>query len=130
MRLTVLPGTLTVCRLAPDASLADWMQTGVISSVSRTADELSVVCAQSAVPQGVRAEKGWRALRVEGPLAFSLTGVLTALATPLAEAGVSIFAVSTFDTDWILVKDEDLPDAVRALRQSGHAVGDEEGSLG
>ena len=101
------------------------MQTGAISSVTRTVGECSVICAASAVPSGVRAERGWRAIRVEGPLAFSLTGVLAALAVPLAEARVSIFAISTFDTDWLLVKAEALDAAVHALRQSGHEVGHE-----
>lgn len=124
MRLAVLPGALAVCRLSPDAGLADWMQAGPLASITRTADELSVVCAESAVPPEVRREAGWRALRVDGPLAFSMTGVLAGLAVPLAEARIPIFAVSTFDTDWLLVKQDRLAEAVAALRQSGHEVGD------
>jgi hypothetical protein len=81
-----------------------------------------VVCAESAVPSGVRCERAWRALRVEGPLDFALTGVLASLAVPLAKAGVSIFATSTFDTDYVLVKEELLEQAVNALRLAGHEV--------
>ena len=120
--LDVLPGRLAVCRLASDAPLAPWMGEGPLTSVTRTDAELSVVCAEAAVPEGVRAEAGWRALRVRGPLAFELTGVLAALAAPLAEAGIPIFALSTFDTDVLLVEAERLAEAVGALRAAGHAV--------
>ena len=99
------------------------METGAISSITRTADELSVVCAEAAVPDGMQAERGWRALCVDGPLDFALTGILAGLATALAEAGVSIFAVSTFDTDWLLVKEDQRAEAVRALTEAGHTVG-------
>lgn len=81
-----------------------------------------MVCAESAVPAGLRCERAWRALRVEGPLDFALTGVLASLALPLAEAGVSIFAISTFDTDYVLVQEENLERAVNALRLAGHEV--------
>jgi len=120
--LDVLPGPLAICRLSPDAPLADWMMRGEVASVTRTDAELSVVCAEAAVPEPVTAERGWRALRVRGPLAFELTGVLAGLATTLAEAGVSIFALSTYDTDVILVREVALADAVGALRAAGHVV--------
>ena len=87
-----------------------------------TAADTSIVCASARVPDGVRAERGWRALTVEGPLDFALTGVLAALAVPLADAGVSIFAVSTYDTDHVLVRSDRLADAVEALRAAGHSV--------
>ena len=90
----------------------------------RTAAEVSVVCDAAGVPDGAAAERGWRALTVEGPLDFALTGVLAALAVPLAAAGVSIFAVSTYDTDHVLVRSERLADAVAALRAAGHTVAD------
>ena len=122
MTLDVLPGRLAVCRLAPSASVASWMQAGPLWSVTRTDAELSVVCAEGAVPEGVTAETGWRALRVRGPLAFELTGILADLARTLAEAGVPIFAVSTFDTDVLLVKADRLDDAIDALRAAGHEV--------
>lgn len=122
MTLDVLRGRLAVCRLDPGAPLAPWMGQGPVSSMTRTEAELSVVCAEDAVPAGVRAERGWRALRVRGPLAFELTGVLADLARPLAEAGVPIFALSTYDTDLVLVKADRLAEAVAALRGAGHDV--------
>lgn len=91
-------------------------------SVTRTADELSVVCTEGFVPEGVRCEKGWRVLKLEGPFEFSEVGVLASVAAPLAEVGVSIFAVSTFETDYVLVKDEQLEPAVGALRERSHEV--------
>ncbi len=122
MKLTVLPGGFSVCRLEPDRPLPEWAGGGGFSSVTRTADELSVVCATDRVPEGLLREDGWSALAVEGPLDFGLTGILAALATCLAEASVPIFAVSTYDTDWILIKRTDLKRAVGALQAAGHVV--------
>jgi uncharacterized protein len=118
-----VPGALAVARLEPDAPLPAWAQPGgALHAVVRTAAETTVVCAQDAVPAGVRAERGFRALAVAGPLDFALTGVLAGLALPLARAGVSIFAVSTYDTDHVLVREDRLEDAVAALRAAGHRV--------
>jgi hypothetical protein len=88
----------------------------------RTRDELTVVCVERLVPPEVIAERGWRALQVQGPLDFALVGVLAAITVPLAEAGVSIFAISTYDTDYILVKEEALERAIQALGQAGFLV--------
>ncbi|MBE3575858.1 MAG: ACT domain-containing protein [Firmicutes bacterium] len=120
--LSALPGIFAVCRLHKDAGVPNWALQGRWWSVARTPDELSVVCPLRQVPKGVPCEPGRRCLQVAGPLDFTLTGVLAALATPLAEAGVSLFAVSTYDTDYILVKAADLQRATRALIQAGHAV--------
>jgi hypothetical protein len=95
---------------------------GELHAVVRTAAELTVVCAAARVPGDVRAERGWHALAVEGPLDLALTGVLASLLVPLARAGVSIFAVSTYDTDHVLVRSERLAEAVEALREAGHRV--------
>ena len=119
MTLDVLPGRLAVCRLAPDAPLAPWMDEVAVSSISRTTAELSVVCAEASVPEGVRVEAGWRALALRGPIDFALTGVLVRILQPLAEADVGIFALSTYDTDLVLVKEVQLADAVAALRDAG-----------
>ena len=126
LELRVLPGLLAIARLEPDAPVPGWAAPGPgaeLYAVVRTAAELSLVCGDDAVPAGVTAERGRRALEVAGPLDFALTGVLAALAAPLAEAGVSIFAVSTFDTDYVLVADTDLGRALSALRAAGHRVG-------
>ncbi|HZW03140.1 MAG TPA: ACT domain-containing protein [Anaerolineaceae bacterium] len=122
LTLTLLPEQLGVCRLPPDAEIPDWAWNGPVQSVTRTAEELSVVCAAAGVPDGVRAECGWRALKVEGPLDFSLVGVLASLAGTLAAVEVSIFVLSTFDTDYLLVKAESLETAVEALRAAGCRV--------
>ena len=122
LHLTVDPGRFAVCRLSAEAPLADWMWTGALVSVTRRADELSVVCDEAAVPDGIQAETGWRALTVAGPLDFALTGILAELATVLARAGVSIFALSTFDTDVLLVRDDALASAVSGLEAAGHVV--------
>jgi hypothetical protein len=113
--LLLLPGTYAVCRLAADEPIPAWA-TGALISVTRTGEELSVVCGAEAVPAGVRCETGWRCLRVAGTLDFSLVGVLATLLVPLAEAGVSVFAISTFDTDYLLVKESNLVRAVEALQ--------------
>ena len=91
------------------------------------ADELSIVCPQGQLPEYKEAELGWRALKVAGPLDFSLTGVLADLANPLAKAGSSIFALSTYNTDYLLVKEDKLEQAVSTLEASGHEVNKQEG---
>jgi hypothetical protein len=126
--LTVLPGSFAMARLAADAALPDWATRGEFFSVTRTSEELSVVCLAAQIPGGISAEKGWRALRVKGPFALSEVGVLAALAATLADAEVSLFAISTFDTDYLLVSEKQLPAAVAALRRAGHYV--QEGDAG
>jgi hypothetical protein len=121
LRIALLPETLAVCRLAPDAPSPEWPR-GTFTSITRTADELSVVCDDDAVPADVRADRGWRVLRVEGPLPFELTGVAASLTAPLAEAKISVFLIATFDTDYLLVKEDVLAQAIGALRAAGHDV--------
>lgn len=118
--LAILPGRLAVCRLAPDAAVPAWAG-GSLTAITRTPEELSIVCAQDLVPPGTQAEVGWRALKVEGALDFGLTGILSSLAGSLAAAGISIFALSTYNTDYLLVKEENLARAVRTLRAAGHS---------
>ncbi|MFO7776725.1 MAG: ACT domain-containing protein [Nitriliruptoraceae bacterium] len=113
-----------ICRLGPDDAIPGWAEvgTGELLSVTRTPAELSIVVAEELVPTDVRSEGGWRALSVVGPLPFSLTGVLASLAAPLAAAEVPIFVVSTFDTDWLLLRDEHLAAGIAALEDAGHPV--------
>jgi hypothetical protein len=119
--LRIIPGTFAVCRLAPDASTPSWVR-GVFTSITRTGDELSIVCADDAVPNGVQVERNWRALRIEGPIPFEMTGVAAALLAPLAEARISIFLVSTFDTDYLLLKDQVFARALDVLRGAGYEI--------
>jgi hypothetical protein len=121
LTLIILPGIYVVCRLPADAAFPAWAS-GDLVSVTRTTDELSVVCREDTVPGGVRCERGWRCLRVAGTLDFSLVGVLASLLVPLAGAGVGVFLISTFDTDYVLVREVELARATEALRAAGHAV--------
>jgi uncharacterized protein len=123
LTLDLLAGGFAVVRLDAAAPLPPWADGGPFVSTTRTEAELSVVCAQGAVPPGVRAEPDWRCLRVRGPLGFGMTGVLASLAGPLASSGVSIFVVSTYDTDYLMVQERDLDRAVFALERAGHTVG-------
>jgi hypothetical protein len=91
-------------------------------SITRTREELSIVCESSQVPAEIPAERGWRCMQVGGPLDFSLVGVLASLAEPLARAGIPIFAISTFDTDYILVRSTQIEAAIAALELAGHVV--------
>ncbi len=122
LTLVPLPQTLAVCRLDPRAEIPRWALSGDFYSITRTADELSLVCDEAAVPRGVAYEGGWRCFRVAGRLDFALTGVLAALAGPLAEAEVSLFALSTYDTDYLLVKDRLFDKAAAVLSSAGHTV--------
>lgn len=122
MTLIVLHGELGVARLGPAEPTPGWASAGALSSVTRTAQELSVVCAASAIPAGVQAERDWRCLRVAGPLDLSLAGVLASIAAPLADASLPLFAISTYDTDYVLVRGSDLAAAIECLRSAGHEV--------
>jgi hypothetical protein len=118
--LTVLPEPMAICKLAPTASVAEWASAGKFLSITWTTSELSIVCPAAQVPDGITHVRGWRCIKVEDPLDFSQTGVLAALALPLAHAEVSIFALSTYDSDYVLVHGDSLEKAIFALTQAGH----------
>lgn len=121
MQLSLVPGSFAVCRLAPQDEIPAWVvRKGNLLSITYTADELSIVCPAACVPANVKAERGWAALKVAGPLDFALVGIMSALAVPLAQAGISIFAVSTFDTDYLLLKEQQLAQACQVLEVAGH----------
>lgn len=120
--LTVREELLAVCRLDPGKPVPDWAHGAGFSSITRTAQELSIVCAANAVPAGVVRESDWRAFQVEGPLSFNETGILAAIAAPLAAAEISIFAISTYDTDYVLVREADAGRATQVLTAAGHKV--------
>lgn len=118
-RLQIMPQRLAVARLDPAADLPAWLPREGFLSITRTSDELSIVVDEQALPGRVTAETGWRMLKVLGPLDFSLVGVLASLANPLAAAGVSIFAISTYDTDYLLVREAQFALALAALAEAG-----------
>jgi hypothetical protein len=124
MTLAILRERLAVCRLTPDAPLPDWASGGGFWSVTRTAEELSVICDEGRIPTGVRCEKGWRALMLQGPFGFDEAGVLLPVVAALARAEIGILPVATFDTDYILVKADRLPMARRHLEGAGYRLSD------
>jgi len=122
LELSLLPGSFAISRLAAHSPIPALATQGPFFSVTRTGDELSVVSELSTVPLGVQSERSWRVLKVHGPFVLSEIGVLASLATPLAEAKISFFAVSTFDTDYLLVASETLSGVIAALEGAGHTV--------
>ena len=124
LELRVLPGEYAVWRLPPDGAMPQ-IEGGAFLSLTRTPNEVSLVSVADAVPEGVRAEKGFRCLAVIGPLAFDITGVVAGLSVPLAEAEIPIFVVSTFDTDYLLVRSQYLDRAIQALTNAGFRITDQ-----
>lgn len=122
LRLVVHEGRHAVCQVDPDRGVPAWVLGRPFFAVVATAGELSAIVPQERVPEGVKAERGWRLLSLAGPFPFEATGILASVLQPLAAAGVGILALSTFDTDVVLVKEERLGDAVAALREAGHTV--------
>ncbi len=121
LTLHVLPESYAFCRLDPDGYIPNWALLGDdFVSLTRTREELSVVCLQENVPQDALAERGWRCIKVEGPFDFSVSGVHAALALPLAEANISVMSISTYETAHLLLQDEDLAAAIETLKKAGH----------
>lgn len=119
-QITLLAPRMAICRLDPDVALPRWVECSPFCATTRTEEELSIVCPEVAVPDQVLCQRGWRCLKIEGPLDLAEIGVLQALARPLAKAKISIFALSTYNTDYLLVKEKDLDRAIEALSQEGH----------
>jgi hypothetical protein len=122
LTLTALPDTLAITQLSNDATIPAWADGDGFVSITRAADELSIVCAEARVPADIKAERGWRAFKLQGPFDFALVGVLKQVLDPLAEAKVGIFAISTYNTDYVLVKAAQFEQAVTALTRFGHTV--------
>jgi uncharacterized protein len=116
----LLPGRYAVVRLAPESSIPIWATEGEFTSITRTADELSIVCLKENVPAGISTPPNWACLKLEGPFPFSLSGVLLSFIEPLSSNGIPIFAISTYDTDYVLVQDEFLEASLDRLRATGH----------
>jgi len=122
LNLSVLPDRLAICKLPANSPIPSWACRGDFYSITKTADELSIITAGHLISPDITCDHDWRAFQVEGPLEFSLTGVLEAVARPLADASISIFAIATFNTDYVLVKAANLDRAVHVLRAAGHSV--------
>jgi len=120
LKFSLVPGSFAVCRLPAKAAVPEWALHGPFFSVTRTPDELSIVCLTAEVPSEVHPETDWTCLKLEGPFPFSETGILTSFVQPLSDRAIPIFAVSTFDTDYVLVKRAWVEKAVEALAAAGH----------
>lgn len=122
LSLLILPERMAVCRFEPTAPLPDWVDTSSFYSVTRTDEELTVVCRETALDAGATCDGGWRCFRVQGVFDFSEIGIMFSLTRPLAKSGVSVFVISTYDTDYFLVKEKDLAKAIDALTAAGHLL--------
>lgn len=120
LRFRLLRGLYGIVRLAPDAPVPVWADRGEFRSVTRTEDELSVVCGMDNLPADVHSSHRWVCLKLEGPFPFSLTGVLLSFIEPLSNNGIPIFSISTFDTDYVLVQEEFIGHALNMLQEVGH----------
>jgi hypothetical protein len=122
MKLALLSERFAVCRFSPQQPPPSWFRyQGTLTSITYTSDECSIICPEDIVPHDVQSERGWKAIKVIGPLDFSLMGVLASLTTPLADAQIPLFALSTFDTDYLLIKETYIEHAQETLIQSGHS---------
>ncbi len=122
LKLRLLEGCFGVCRLQPSQPIPEWALSSKLYSITKTLEELSVVCSLEIIPGDVACEGDWRMLKIEGPLDFSLVGILSAISTVLAKQEISIFAISTYDTDYILIKDHNTHKAVMALTKEGYEI--------
>ena len=120
LSLATMKETMAICRMEPHEGIPAWIVESPFFAVTRTEDELSLVCPEQRVPRKIKSNRGWCCLKIQGPIALSETGVLASLTGPLAKAGISVFVVSTFDTDYLLIKKKNLVRATGVLRQSGH----------
>lgn len=115
LTLSILPEKVGICHLDKNSYIPDWAKEISFCSITRTPDELSIVCPQDKIPAGVLAERNWRAFKVEGPLGFELTGIVSSLSAPLAEEKISIFYISTYETDYLLVEEKNFDKAKNIL---------------
>ena len=118
----ILRETFAICRLDKDAPIPDWVFQGNLFSVTRTKDELSIVCPQINLPKGIICNQGWSCLKVRGPLDLSSTGIISSISSTLEQEAISLFSISTYDTDYEMVKEKDLEKAIFALTETGHRI--------
>jgi hypothetical protein len=128
LKFRQLPGLYAIVRLAPATPVPDWAANGDFTSITRTADEVSIVCPAGNLPADVRSPHDWLCLKLEGPFAFSQTGILLSFIEPLSNNSIPIFAISTYDTDYVLVQEEFTGHAIASLQAAGHELigGDED----
>ncbi len=117
-----MEGRYAIAKFPPDAAIPAWANGSSFFSITRTLDELSIVAVETSVPPELDAARGWRMFKVNGPFSFDEIGVVAALANPLARVGVAIVVISTFDTDYLLVQQEEVPVAIETLEHAGHTI--------
>ena len=122
LKFALVPGPCAIVRLAPNAPVPDWAQKGDFASVTRTSDELSIVCAIENLPVDVQSSHRWICLKLEGPFPFSQTGVLLSFIEPLSTNGIPIFTISTYDTDYVLIQEEFAGESLNVLQEAGHEL--------
>ena len=122
LTMSLMKDKYAVCRLSKEQRIPAWAYEGEFFSITRTPEELSIVCLQGNVPEGIKCEFEWRMLKIEGPLDFSLIGILSKISSLLAQNSISIFAVSTYDTDYILVKEKDISNAIKVLSEDNYNI--------
>jgi len=122
LRFSFLEGKFAICRLPHEAAIPPWALDGGFTSVTRAPDELSIVCRENRIPAGVQAETDWVCFKLEGPFPFSQTGILASFVQPLSDNAIPIFAISTYDTDYVLIKEAFQGRALGALKAAGHEL--------
>jgi len=122
LKFNTLPDRFAICRLSPDSAIPPWANQGAFVSITRTADELSIICAAANVPADLNVEREWICFRLEGPIPFTQTGVVTSFVQPLSDNAIPIFVLSTYDTDYILIKEAFSELAFEILRKAGHQL--------
>lgn len=122
LKFRLLPGPYAIVRLAPDASVPAWATKGDFTSITRTTDELSIVCPSDNLPPDVHSPHRWICLKLEGPFAFSQTGILLSFIEPLSNNSIPIFAISTYDTDYVLIPEEFYGWSIDVLQKAGHEL--------
>ncbi|MBA3236725.1 MAG: ACT domain-containing protein [Parachlamydiaceae bacterium] len=120
--LFLLNETFAICRMDKGTALPKWAQSEPFYSITATQEELSIVCSVEPIPSDIHADRGWRCFKLQGPFEFSLTGILNSITIPLADANIGIFAISTYDTDYVLVKEHNRQQAIDALQKAGHTL--------
>jgi len=122
LKLSLLDGMYAICAFESDTPIPDWAVTASLCSITRTKKELTVVCPQNIIPAGIKHDHGWRCFRIDGSFDLNQIGVISSLAAPLAQAGISIFVVSSYDTDYIMVNEEKVEQAIAVISGDGHSI--------
>jgi hypothetical protein len=123
LTLDLLEENFVICRLSPSSSLPSWAFTGPFISITKTNDELSIITIDdNRLPKDIQCERNWKCFKLKGPFPFDMTGVLSSILNPLAKADIAILAISTFDTDYVMIKEKNLQIAIDVLKQNGHTV--------